>query len=926
MHRQRQRSKLYLFSILILFVLFSTVLSLSAQGSNDPSAEQAINAAWEKAQTSGIFDYQTLVDQTTYPAPSVRNAGRPLQEDRLGFEGQVNLYEETFAMTLWQDASFDPAKGIEVKVEDGKTYGRSGLNEWEEIGNVAESFAPGGDPFSFLAGMQNVTQGESQTLAFSAHGVEQTFTTYTFAVDGPAVASHITRLVQAQMQQRGELPHSVDLGVSDTYNNLVGQGELWLTAEGLPARLILDLDLGEQANGERVTALITSDFYNYKTDLLGATLLNNPQGWLQAQLPTAAIQQQLAVNITLFLAVVLVVAIFVINRRQRWVQYFTAVFLIGSMIFAPLLQSNEAHAYYENQAAQRAEQEAQQAEIDAQNAGYEAIKNDWNPNQKPGTSQSLLPDPQPLASSPQSPISNLNAIETAAIGDADTDTDGDGVSDEDEDDYWESCAYPVGTTEYTNSEYCEGVADPTDTDGDSLSDGEEVNALGTFPDLADSDLDSIPDALEIGGFDYNGQTWYLDPLESDTNSDGLTDTQECYVWAASGDEFDETAVCPDTDNDGTPDYWDDDNDGDGVADATDLDPFSKGAETYTNDNPLKLSVAGLQTDNPVFVELQFRPTELDHLTYSGLILDWPTGDYEGQIQRGLDTTFATTTDPDAQSNDDNAANGDIKIYPILEITIPYSDGHYGNLPVLGTAPSTRDLNDTITDWLDETELDPYSISVSDVDETSGNLSVYVPLSTVEGAEGDSTVAFGAQMLYYPSQGTNGIVDWGSNHEYRIYWVVQMITNDCIDDSEDPTTCTREDELSIIQMYEESWELTGLNVTEDHGLDMAMLYEDPTQDDDLELDDQLWTYGYNLMNTFIAGLDCDSVDANGNCIGDGNRDVTLANLQTKMDEWIGTPADNYTEVVQNSYLHQDYFSYASHDRSQRDTLRYLRQLC
>ena len=714
------------------------------------------------------------------------------------------------------------------------------------------------------------------------------------------------------MRQRGELPHSVELGVSDVYNDLAGQGELWVTEDGLPARLILDLDFGTQANGERVTAVITSDFYNYETELLGATLLNNPQDWLQAQLPTAAAQQQLAVNIALFLAVVLVLAIFMINRRQRWVQQFTAVFLVGSLIFAPLLQSNEVHGYYETQAERQAEQEAKQTEIDAQKAGQEAIQNDWNPHQKPGTSNqfSVISDqPSNLAAAgSQSPISSINAVEATAIGDSDTDTDGDGVSDADEDDIWQSCAYPVATIEYNNSEYCEGVTDPTDTDGDTLSDGEEVNSLGTYPDLADSDSDSINDNLEIAGFSYRGQTWYLNPLDVDSNSDGLTDAQECFVWSAANEDFSESSICPDIDGDGTPDLFDDDNDGDGVDDTTDLSPFGKGAETYTDDNPFTLSIDGLQTDRPVFVELQFRPTVEDHLTYSGLILDWPTGDYEGQIQRGLDTTFATTSDADAYSDDDDAANGDIKIYPMLEIIIPYSDGHYGNLPVNSTyAGIDRTLGMTITEWLDETELESYSINVSDVDETSGDLSVYLPLSTVEGSEGDTTVAFGAQMLYYPSQGTNGIVDWGSDHEYRVWWVVQMITDACIDDSEDVTTCAREDDLTVIHMYEESWELTGLNVTEEHGLDLAMLYEDPTQDDDLGLDDQLWLYSYNLMNTFVAGVDCDSVDGNGDCVGNGERDVTLANLESTLMTWAG--GADYTEVVQNSYLYEDYYTYA-----------------
>ena len=134
-------------ALLLSFALFATVGSLWAQ--ENPTAESMIQTAWNRAVTSGVFDFRTQVEQVTYPAPSVSNAGRPLQESELGMEGQFNKFDETFAMTLWQDASFDPVKGIEVKVEDGKTYGRTGLSDWEEIGNVADSFAPGGVLLAF---------------------------------------------------------------------------------------------------------------------------------------------------------------------------------------------------------------------------------------------------------------------------------------------------------------------------------------------------------------------------------------------------------------------------------------------------------------------------------------------------------------------------------------------------------------------------------------------------------------------------------------------------------------------------------------------------------------------------------------------------------------------------------------------------------
>ncbi|NJN54774.1 MAG: hypothetical protein HC804_08495 [Anaerolineae bacterium] len=59
-----------------------------------------------------------------------------------------------------------------------------------------------------------------------------------------------------------------------------------------------------------------------------------------------------------------------------------------------------------------------------------------------------------------------------------------------------------------------------------------------------------------------------------------------------------------------------------------------------------------------------------------------------------------------------------------------------------------------------------------MDETSGDLTAYVPLSTVYSEAGDSPVAFSATMFYSPTQGTANIAEWGEAHQYRLAWMVQ----------------------------------------------------------------------------------------------------------------------------------------------------------
>ena len=270
--------------------------------------------------------------------------------------------------------------------------------------------------------------------------------------------------------------------------------------------------------------------------------------------------------------------------------------------------------------------------------------------------------PQVVTTINEAPSINISA--TSSI----TDTDGDGLTDSEESSY--------GTDDEDADSDDDGVSDgdevlvwdsdplSTDTDSDGLDDGTEVNKLATDPTNEDTDGDAINDKLEVEGFVYAGQTWYLDPLESDSNHDTQLDTMECYDWTTLSDSYDASAPCPDTDGDGTPDVWDDDNDGDEVVDSVDLSPNQVlGQDTpFDQDNPFKLQLQNIETDKPAFVQLQFRPTTAKHLTYLDNVLDWPV-DEDGQITRHLTTTFETTSVAGLQSDSDNANNGELRYEP-----------------------------------------------------------------------------------------------------------------------------------------------------------------------------------------------------------------------------------------------------------------------
>ncbi|MCA9998882.1 MAG: hypothetical protein KDE56_24130, partial [Anaerolineales bacterium] len=136
-------------------------------------------------------------------------------------------------------------------------------------------------------------------------------------------------------------------------------------------------------------------------------------------------------------------------------------------------------------------------------------------------------------------------------------------------------------------------------------------------------------------------------------------------------------------------------------------------------------------------------------------------------------------------------------------------------------------------------------------------------------------AFKSRLVYFPSQGSGGVVNWGVAQQMRLIWLVQMIGDECIVEGDDPETCDRQDVMQVVHIYDDDWTLTGLSISEEHGADVAIVYEDPANDTDLAADDQLWLAGWMLNNTFLRGTDSNN---------DGVRDVRVDNLAANFSSW------------------------------------------
>jgi len=147
----------------------------------------------------------------------------------------------------------------------------------------------------------------------------------------------------------------------------------------------------------------------------------------------------------------------------------------------------------------------------------------------------------------------------------DTDSDNDGISDDEEADgvlgNGDDGTNPAKDTDD------DGIPDyrDEDSDNDGSLDKDEANK--------DSDDDGIPDVIDHD--DGAGET-DTELGGGDSDNDGLTDAEECPNYPTN---------CPDTDNDGKPDYLDNNNDSDadGISD-NDEDPNTDGDNDPTT-NP-----------------------------------------------------------------------------------------------------------------------------------------------------------------------------------------------------------------------------------------------------------------------------------------------------------------------------------------------------
>jgi subtilisin-like proprotein convertase family protein len=618
------------------------------------SAHEEVQVAWQRAQQAGVYRFATEIVQTTFPAPKLVNVGRSSRQDTLHIEGQTNLPDRSLLMSMWQGGGnvLDVRDGVEVRVQGDRAYGRQIGGTWEEIPDFSNAFAPGSDLMAYLASAKNVrreARSEEGEPLFAPR-----YTLYSFDVDGPAFARYLRDQLERHLIEKGELPAGLSLESSSLYRGVSGQGQIWIDDAGLPLRLAVHLNYLPEENGDRVEAQIKTDFSGFDRQRLAVS-----QTWTERLASASSLPrmpgdwQKAGWQAGVILSCIGLLLVLTTQGKSKKVYAALVVALVFSMVVTPLLESRQAAAFMDRQAVKQAALEQEQgAQAAARDLQEQLMTPDWDAQRNP----LAMPDV----------AGQMSGASTGALSGGVICTDDEKANDKDQD----------GLSDCQERQYQTNPNNP-DTDGDGLLDGWEVLRLGTEPGNADSDGDGILDGAEVRGFDYNGRHWYLNPNSVDSNNDGRPDSLECP-------DLQNSQTCPDADSDGTPDLFDRDDDGDGVSDRIDTAPAVVVGQAlpFSGTHPFELVVNGLNARQsapnqyyPVLVDLQLRPVVTDHLTYALNVLDWPSGDEKGQVQRrtGNNSTFATYMSAQDANNDPRNKNGDLRLIPMLEIEISGDD-------------------------------------------------------------------------------------------------------------------------------------------------------------------------------------------------------------------------------------------------------------
>ncbi len=709
--------------------------TLTAEKTRQPDIVLA--DAYQRVLDAGAYDFTAESEQTLLPRPLPEMIGQTDQRLDMHLEGEVTLPDKALLRLSVDGLGLDPTP-ISVLQEGGNSYY---LQDGEKIpfDNPLGIASPGGDYLSYLAAAENVLPCETDDAPF-----DTAVSCYTYDINGQRYAEHVRDQLQAQLASGPQAPPSgieYEMSPSPILMGMSGTGKVWLDENDLPLRQAVNMHLPEMNDYYDVDVRLVVDYHFDAVAITAVTAAQSPITFLSIPLPSPEtivnqVEESLP-NITILACAFAIAVLLFMLRRRRWMYSFFAISLSALLILTPLLEILN-YGRYDRRVAHAAESTITLADV------------------------------------VETSISEASVDATANAAPATT-------------------AAATTTQPYEPDIYC-GIGDNSDRDGDGLADDAEY-CLGTDANEYDTDHDGISDGDEVAGFTYDEKTWYSDPLNPDSNLDGVQDGAE---WIKAYDGF---AAAWDLDSDGLPNLWDDDDDGDGIGDKRDLSPASftdyvleprYGAQPITN--TFNFNVTG-QFDGYIYVEMQVQPENLEHLRYGVTPLDWGF-DNRGQIQ------------------DLNGSTDDIQLIPMLSVK--------------SNAVPNSDLQDQ------------YNVTVMQDTDTDGYREMLVPLSLV--GDAGMSEAFALRMTYGPDTLANlgqAGIRW---RNAKIVWIVQGKL-----DSENSNNDIIEKKQPVHMYAEAAMRVAGWQVTKSGQFNSAVLGTPDMPKDDRQLFQLLFGLSGSYLN-------------------------------------------------------------------------------
>jgi len=707
-----------------------------------PASARNFPAIWQRANQATSYSFDAVVEQTLIPRASADMIGQQEQQLNLYLNGAIHrrtgLSEvgDRARINLRAEGPSGDSRAVTLVEENGRSFIQQGDKLVPTEGGVAgvSPVAPS-NFLDYLAAAKNVR------LVKPAH--------YAFDIDNDLLYQQTVDRALKSGQPRPTMPEMMQL--------MLAHGELWVDDNGLPRRQVIQLNLPQADEHYDAAVRLTLDLSQFDGIPPMPALVAAGGGQFRfdaAQTPTDSsgglsstltffanylLPIDLLKHLLLLLAVIGVMfAVAACYRRYRRATYAgIAVGMSMLMVFNAPLQTAQAEVQRSFTAT---------APSAAQALGLVAAPE--APSNQPSADELLRNGLKSLTpnGTRQSNSSNLSSLTANKV------------------------ALPK----------CGEGTPSVDTDQDGLTDQQEA-CLGTNARFVDSDNDGATDAAEVRGFTCGNKSWNTDPLNPDSNGDGVAD----------GAQYPDTIVdlgvakC-DTDNDGTPDVWDTDNDNDGMPNKFDLSPYGTLA-TYSDTLKLRLDPQGYT--GTIYVEIQVQPQDPTHLRYSTTALDWPNNDSEGQV-----------TDLDNSKDD-------LRLVPMLEI-------------------ETNAANSDLTT--------KYGYSIVTSTNPTKTL-IYTPLRA-QSDGGGLNKAFYTKIPYAEQELKNPIT-----MTTRMVWMVQAKVDQYIDNcsSTNPGIAATgrcvESKNDIVHVYRnEPFRLSGLNIVKSDRFEAAVFGtpQTPTEDRNL----------------------------------------------------------------------------------------------